>query len=360
MQVSLENKGNNRLKTGRVALIFFLILLIVFSVMYKMTRTANHVLVKIEHVFEPEKKKGQKPVKKPEASKKAMPQKTVKKDKKQQAAVKLTAKAQDRSRGKKNPAKDSGKTVKAPVRAEKKSAVTAKLSKPSLPVHAGVQLVSEKMKTLINRSEPKPVSLGKPLILDSKTYFDLYDEWQASGNGFDMKKKLVALRIVNLENVYDLFQMKVVAIKQGVPHMDLTDHSRVAASALSEFSTTCFVVSDPWEKWGDALKASGYHKNDDIQVRYYTYDFVRNAIYARAMKAFEWSLKQKNLPDDTDPGTADVLGVVYAVKKDSGGAFGIFVPTRVDFVSHGSVIVDPRVCFAGQKDIEALKRAGLL
>ncbi len=116
----------------------------------------------------------------------------------------------------------------------------------------------------------------------------------------------------------------------------------MAASALSEFSTTCFVVSDPWEKWGDALKASGYHKNDDIQVRYYTYDFVRNAIYARAMKAFEWSLKQKNLPDDTDPGTADVLGVVYAVKKDSGGAFGIFVPTRVDFVSHGSVIVDPR------------------
>ena len=78
------------------------------------------------------------------------------------------------------------------------------------------------------------------------------------------------------------------------------------------------------------------------------------------MKAFEWSLKKKNLPLTTDPAQADVLGIVYSVNKDGGGAFGVFVPKRVDFKSKGSVIIDPQVCFAGQKDIEELNRAGLL
>ena len=198
------------------------------------------------------------------------------------------------------------------------------------------------------------------LNLSSKEYFEVYRQWQEQGKTLDKGKTLVNLRILNLENVYDLFQMKAVVIKDGKPHTDLEDNSRIANASLSEFSSTCFIVSNPWKKWGQALKDAGFTKNDNIEVWYYTYEFVRNSIYARAQKAFEWSAAKLNLPEGTDPSKADVLGKVYAVNKVGGGAFGVFVPFQVDSQTHASVKINPLICFKGQKDIQVLNNAGLL
>jgi len=214
----------------------------------------------------------------------------------------------------------------------------------------------EQNKASMQTKQEKP----KTLKLSSEEYFEVYKQWQDQGKTLDREKALVNLRILNLENVYDLFQMKVVVIKNGKPHTDLGDNSRIANASLSEFSSTCFVVSNPWKKWGDALKDAGFSKNDNIEVRYYTYEFVRNSIYARGQKAFEWSAASLNLPGDSVPSKADVLGRVYAVNKIGGGAFGVFVPLQVDFQSHASVEINPLVCFKEQKDIQALNTAGLL
>ena len=65
--------------------------------------------------------------------------------------------------------------------------------------------------------------------------------------------------------------MKAVVLKENTPHTDIGDGSRIAVPSLSEFSSTCFVVSDPWKKWGQILEDTGFSRADDIQVRYYTY-----------------------------------------------------------------------------------------
>ncbi len=460
MRALFRDKKTNRLRVTPITLALFAVMLVAFSMVYKMGKSMNQVLVSVEHMFEPQPEpvpapeavvkpvmnQPEKPQPQPVAQKKLQPAKP-QSEKPQQVAVKkpvehqktepktpITPEPEKKSAKKveKEKAKEPVKTPKAaepepvkqmvaqkePVKKQtlpappettaarepekpKASAMTPKALASATPAQVPppvslkpetvgqktqvydnrldhlkktvpvddkkVSLVSDKMKTLIEQAkQAKPSAsghmpqTGPALTLDSKAYFEVYKGWQSAGDVLNGSSSLVALRIVNLENVYDLFQMKVVAVKDDTPHIDLIEQSRIAGPALTEFSTTCFLVSDPWGKWGPALKTSGYSKNDNIQVRYYTYDFVRNAIYARAMKAFAWSLQQKNLPKDTDPSTADVLGVVRAVKRSGGGSFGVFIPTRVDFASHGTVMVDALACFSGARDIEALNQAGLL
>jgi hypothetical protein len=195
--------------------------------------------------------------------------------------------------------------------------------------------------------------------LASEEYAALYQQWRRSGDHLESDSQGIALRIMDLETVYDLFQMKVVAFRGQTPYMDLADNTRVAPQSLDGYSGTCFVVSRPWEKWGDALSRAGFRKNEAVEVRYYTYQFVRNAIFARAAMAVAWSAAA-GPGTDADLSSADVLGRVYGVNRSGGGAFGVFVPVRVDFASGPSVAVDPLACFPNEPDILALNRAGLL
>ncbi|CCK78252.1 uncharacterized protein TOL2_C00820 [Desulfobacula toluolica Tol2] len=362
------------------------------SIVYKMGRSADQVLVTIEHVFEPSKPQPlpdsksesepvtiTKPVKQPGPLSEPVsePEPVVKPMNKvtPSATPKPLAQLQEKQapleqqpleakpvkpveakqielkqvKAKQNESKGSDKNALT-----KDKAFAVMLENRDMPIASGETQAVLDDKMMKHRSQKDR------LTLPSKEYFDAYNQWQAQGQSLDKDKKPVPLRIQHLEKAYDLFQMKVVAFKNKMPHTDLGDGSRVAGPSLSEFSTTCFVVANPWEKWGQALEESGFNKKDDVQVRYYTYEFVRNAIYARAMTAFEWSLEKKGLPLTTDPSRADVLGDVYAVHKDGGGRFGVFVPRRVDFQSQDSVKIDPMACFKGQKDIEALVKAGLL
>jgi len=392
--MTLFKHPSGRLRVTRIALTVFLVMLAGFAIAHKMGKSAEKVLVSIEHVFEPSKPEPAatppepetvtRPVEKPapEPVAAAEPDKTsspADKPDPQELAKQELAKQEPKPDLTKQ---ELAKQALAKEELVKQELAKQELAKEEMAKQASLNTMPAKetvTKTETKEAPPKDtgVSLGdtqklmddsvtkeKPqkeaLSLPSEEYFEVYKQWQVQGKSLDKDKKLVALRIQNLEKVYELFQMKVVALKSNQPHTDLGDGSRVAGPSLEEFSTTCFVVSDPWEKWGEALKGSGFSKGDDIQVRYYTYDFVRNAIYARAMKAFEYSLAKKGLPGTTDPSQADVLGEVYTINKNGGGQFGVFVPKRVDFQSQGSVEIDPMACFKGQKDIEALYHAGLL
>jgi hypothetical protein len=204
-----------------------------------------------------------------------------------------------------------------------------------------------------------PEPSGNAIELAPEEYAALYEQWRRSGDHLESDRQGIALRIMDLETVYDLFQMKVVAFRGQTPYMDLADNTRVAPQSLDGYSGTCFVVSRPWEKWGDALARAGFRKNEAVEVRYYTYQFVRNAIFARAARAVAWSAAV-GPGTEADLSSADVLGRVYGVNRSGGGAFGVFVPVRVDFASGPSVAVDPLACFPNEPDILALNRAGLL
>jgi hypothetical protein len=380
---ALFKHENGRLKITRITFFVFLLLLISFSIVYKMGKSADKVFVSIEHVFEPlqsdptpepepdvepvtKSKEKPEPAPDPKPVEKAMPEPDVKPveppesiaiSKPLKEIKPLDKAVHEAGHEVKNqmvdPTPSELKTLDEKVLDEKEKIVQK-------PQAKNIRLFTGEMQKLIDDKIMVDEPEKEGLNLSSKKYFEVYKQWQDQGVSLDKGKKLVALRIQNLEKVYELFQMKAVVLKENTPHTDIGDGSRIAVPSLSEFSSTCFVVSDPWKKWGRTLEDKGFSRSDDIEVRYYTYDFVRNAIYARAMKAFEWSLKKKNMPLTTDPAQADVLGIVYSVNKDGGGAFGVFVPKRVDFKSQDSVIIDPLVCFAGQKDIVELNRAGLL
>jgi len=401
---ALFKHSSGRLKTSRIAFLVFFVLLVCLSFAYKMGKSADKVLVKIEHVFEAEKKEEK--LKEPiagvnktleypvpdekseikqesqkishaEPKEKPAPMKAGKQApvrvaqpveykvdnsvQKPGSKIKTEPKAKPQSEKKPVP-KIIAEHMANHTPVENQAFEKVDNNKPKTPEKDQVRFtMAQALKVDLNKESMKTKNeKQETLKLSSKEYFEVYKQWQEQGGTLDKEKALVSLRILNLENVYDLFQMKAVVIKEGVPHTDLEDNSRVANASLSEFSSTCFVVSNPWGKWGHALKEAGFREKDNIEVWYYTYEFVRNSIYARALKAFEWSVEKQNLPKDTDPSTADVLGTVYAVNKDGGGSFGVFVPKRIDFKSKLSVDIDPLACFKGQKDIEALNRAGLL
>ena len=53
---ALFKHSNGRLKTSRIAFLVFIILLVCLSYTYKIEKSADKVLLKIEHVFEAQKK----------------------------------------------------------------------------------------------------------------------------------------------------------------------------------------------------------------------------------------------------------------------------------------------------------------
>lgn len=345
--MTLFRYKNGRLRTLRITFLVFILLIGALALIYQMVRTADKVFVKIEHVFESEKKSAAQKLKQEEERVTREVEKNIPENPAKSVGEKKEASLTDHKTLK----KPSSQTP--PLSAEEKTK-TIDSPEKTLPLERKTATIKETPSLKISREKQAQ------LALDPDKYFEMYQQWQAQGENSNKKSTRIGLKIHDLKNLYDLFQMKAVVVKEGVPHTDLENFSRVAAAALTEFSTTCFIVSDPWEKWGSALKDSGFSPADDIEIRYYTYEFVRNAIYARAVKAFECGLEVLNLPEDTDPSTADVSGKVYALNKKGGGSFGVFVPQRVDFQAKGSVQIDPLACFKGHKDIEALSQAGIL
>lgn len=198
----------------------------------------------------------------------------------------------------------------------------------------------------------------REVTVDQKQYKVLFHSWRIAGKEGKGKEK-TPLRVENLRNTYDLFQMKPVAVIRGNAFLDLSDGTRVAEKSLEEYSTTVFLVDRPWDKWGKALASAGIRRGDRFEVRYYMYDFIKDAIYARVNQAFSWCRETGLIPGDLPAGAVDVLGRAYVINRQGGGRFGVFVPVSLDTKDGRTVAVDP-ACFRGQADVETLREAGVL
>ena len=199
---------------------------------------------------------------------------------------------------------------------------------------------------------------NREIIVKKDQYVRLFRSWQKAGSKHEGSDR-VPLRVENLRNTYQVFQMKPVAVVRDRHFVDLSDGSRLAEASLADYSSTVFLVDRPWNKWGDALASAGIGKEEKIEVRYYMYGFIKSAIYARVNQAFSWCKGQGLVPPKTRPESVDVLGRAYVIRQKSGGRFGVFVPVTLDTRDGRSVGIDP-VCFNGQPDVEALCSAGLL
>ncbi|MBW2610445.1 MAG: hypothetical protein JRC68_08905 [Deltaproteobacteria bacterium] len=198
----------------------------------------------------------------------------------------------------------------------------------------------------------------REVTVDQKQYKALFHSWRIAGKEGKGKEK-TPLRVENLRNTYDLFQMKPVAVIRGNAFLDLSDGTRVAEKSLEEYSTTVFLVDRPWDKWGKALASAGIRRGDRFEVRYYMYDFIKDAIYARVNQAFSWCRETGLIPGDLPAGAVNVLGRAYVINRQGGGRFGVFVPVSLDTEDGRTVAVDS-ACFRGQADVETLREAGLL
>lgn len=311
---------NGRLKTTRVALAVFALFLAAMALAYRLGPTADKAVVKVTHLFEaPAVPREKAPVKitrpvPPKAN-------TPKKEETEQQSVAPAVEKQQ-----KEPAKKQKKIMPAP---EKTPAPAP------APASGTVKPDPEPRRTAALKIVPQ--NKTRKIELPAGEYFKAYRDWQNLGTGLDKAGPLPGVSIHNLKTVYPLFQMKPVALLSGSPHTDLSDNSRIAKAALSDYSSTCFVVESPWQKWGRELKKAGFAQTDPVEVRYYTYDVVRNAIYARALDAFRQGLGQTGLPKETQPGKAEIVGAVYTITKQGGGSFGIFSPKQVNFTSGQSV-----------------------
>ena len=355
---------DGRLKTGRVTALVFMGLLGVFALLFKINSSVDHALLVVKHVFEPEKIEPikEKPairqniVQIPSAKDKALAQKKTplpdgtKTEAKKSVDPVGNEKAETAVREK--PPADSA-TVKSAVHKEE----------DPLPVKAAQANEKKTVSTesLVGDSENKEMKPDPPnreITVAQREYKALFHSWQMAGKKGKGDQK-PPLRVENLRNTFDLFQMKPVAVIRGKTFFDLTDGTRVAEKALAEYSTTVFLVDRPWDKWGKALAAAGIRQGDQFEVRYYMYDFIKDAIYSRANQAFSWCRERGLVPADIPASATDILGRAYVINRQGGGRFGVFVPVSLNTKDGRSVVVDP-ACFRGQADVDALRKAGVL
>jgi hypothetical protein len=197
------------------------------------------------------------------------------------------------------------------------------------------------------------------LTVNSERYEDLFHQWRKSG-AVKAEGERPPLRVQNLEKVYDLFQMKPVAIVNKSRFIDLRDGSRILEETLKVYSQTVFRVDRPWQKWGDALKSARVRRSDNVEIRYYMYGFIENAIYDRASRALNWCRKTGILEKNDSANTVDVMGRAYVINKEGGGRFGVFVPVSVDIYPGRSIHIDIAECFSSEPDVQALRSAGII
>ena len=326
------------LNTGFVSVAVFIALIIGFSLLFKAREQFDRVRLKVAHVFVA------KPQQRPERIAKPMNNDH---DNKQRAEA-HTARQAAGAGASANRQEDKERKVQA---AEFRNGPSSRRDKP-IPVSTRSVFPSAGMKDKEIKADKDGVIVGKDL------YLSLMHHWLGIGKVSGRKSESLPLRVRNLRETYSLLQMKPVALINNKEYFDLTDKTRLSAQSLEEYSTTVFTVDDPWGQWGEALRAAGIHEGAKVEVRYYVYDFVRNAMYERVQQAFSWCRSQKLISSDIKPGDVDVLGRTFVIHRQGGGSFGVFLPVAID-TPNGRVAVGSS-CFAAQPDVAVLHKAGLI
>ena len=145
----LLTHSDGRLKTGRVAVMVFFLLIGSMAVLFKLSRPVDHVLVAVKHVFEPEKKPAENktPESRPREHTGNQP---VKSPSQPQKDVKL-------------PAPESPPAEKTNEKSNPRPSVTIATKPPSGSKSKSPQID----KTSVDESEPKQIDAGKPLTSTS-------------------------------------------------------------------------------------------------------------------------------------------------------------------------------------------------
>jgi hypothetical protein len=204
------------------------------------------------------------------------------------------------------------------------------------------------------------VSGTPPEITVSKDqYYKLHKAWRQAGKSDRNPDRLIPLRIENLRQAYNFLQMKPVVLRSDGSCIDLSDGRHLPPASLDRFSAIVIRVSEPWEKWGTELKRAGLRPGDKFEVRYYLYDFVRRALYARVNQAYDWARQRGLLASATRPDEVDVLGRAYVVSRSGGGSFGVFVPRFLSTRNGRTVKIDPQA-FGPAPEVAALRQAGVI
>lgn len=370
---------DDRMKTGRIAFLVLLSVIAGCTLVYYMGKPADKVLLAVKHVFEAEETPALKP--KPDAepeppkesSRKegsveaeeqaeksagksdAPPEPSIHQAPGPQTQKDLHAGAPDTSLGEATEKAVEKKREKAP-------AATVAEAKPPAP---GISGENNRQPVRFNsfpgvQPEASAQEEGKTGegALSASDYLAVHKSWRESGAQGSGEGN-IPLRIENLKAVYSLFQMKAVALRGDKPYVDLSDGTRIAGGALSPYSTTCFRVADPFDQWGSELEKAGLTPGNPVAVRYYMYETIRNAIYARAARAVECCRQQGLIPEGVSADEVDLLGRAYAIRRQGGGGFGVFVPVGIDLPDGRTIAVDP-ACFAGSADIDHLMASGQL
>ncbi|MCF6179831.1 MAG: hypothetical protein L3J63_10655 [Geopsychrobacter sp.] len=373
-------KTDGSLRIGLISLVIFGLLLIIPGIVMQLGSSAEQVMVKVKHKFVAAPKKvsakpAVEPVRRIPIKKEQQIAKTASTA---DATVKKTALQPNPTVTQKSPQQMTAVAVaKVPRETPKKISVQKKIQSPQTKVQA--QKKSEKIvEVTLSEAPPvvvKPVAPQAPAIkltslaslsgvtgettpsvrVDKKEYRRLFKAWQSAG-GEKVEGEKPALRVENLRQTFDSFNMKPVALK-GTNAFDLQDGTRLPEGLLKNYAATVFEVKNPWQDWGAGLKKLGLKQGSSIEVRYYMYDFIHNAIYARSQQAIVWAKAQGLLAADAQG--VEVRGRAYQIKQQGGGRFGVFVPQQILTVSGKQIKVAPSA-FAGQPDIEQLQQSGLL
>lgn len=351
----LFSHGDGRLKTGRLSWVVFLALLVCGALFFKAGQQLDTVIVEVKHQFEP-----QPDVQQPQ-------------DQGVETAVvqpASSATVSESSAAEASPEIPSAMAAIDQPRSDEDQTVNVQQDVVQ-PLHNDVGVATEQISTqaiaTVAEEVQQPseqltsIHSSQPLSLDSEAYFTLMKAWAASGKNTSsaQTESSIPLEVENLHQCYALFQMKVIAVNVKGQLFDLVDGSRLPQQALDDYSSTVISVEHPWQHWQGELKRAKFKHHDTVQVRYYMYPFVRNAIYARCQQGFEWCKQRGFIDADTQPEQVDIVGKTFEIQRNGGGKFGVFVPQTLTTAAGEQITISP-AAFDGQADIVALQQFGVL
>lgn len=364
--------GKGRLRSSVLAFFILCLILLGASLLYKAREPGKKVMVKVKHVFLPKEKQSsaQEEVKKePKPAQLAAAHETKSQDH-QQKPDQAPKPEQDSPRtpvetG--SPERQAGEYKVPEPPKEKMDADAKKTPEPIEPPKDAVKKKPEPARPIARKQETLPTEVlkvdkhSRAITVDKSLYRKIYQGWKDSGKKGKTEK--MDLSVENLPAVYRLFQMKPIAVGRSTSgrdkYVDLNDGLLTSSESLEEYSGTVFEASEPWNDWGRELKAAGFTKDQPVVVRYYMYPFVRNSIYQRANRAYEFCMANNLLPSTTKLSDVDVHGKTFVIKRDGGGKIGVFVPVQIKTAGGRSVKIDPR-CFEDEIDVKILMESGML
>ncbi len=364
-------RADGRLRTGLISLGIFLLLLIIPGIAMQLNDSAEQVMVKVKHQFEAQPKPVvhepvTEPVKQTEKSAEVIASQTELNPQSMQVDAAQEQEPPAAAQSSQSPSAQVASTVpeehiNAPAQPQaeepplKAAAQIVEVTLPeSQPV--AVHSVAQPKPAMQTSSLPVTEPPTQALTVNKEEYQKLFHAWRTSG-AEKIEGGKPALLVENLRQAFDSFNMKPVVLSRG-KGFDLLDGSQLPAGLLDNYAAIVFQVENPWQDWGTELKKLGLSRGNNIEVRYYMYDFIHNAIYARTHQALAWARQQGLVAADTLQGL-EVRGRAYQIKQQGGGRFGVFVPQQILTASGQTIAVD-LAALANQTDIQMLQQAGLL